>query len=107
MEYKNIFIDFNDEEWRKERLKKIVDEIYLTLPIYEINKIDIIEDVKGTILFYWHIYPTQFNKNIIDVIVYEDNEACNVKHYKNKCSCHSLPQKEDDEIKKYIKSQSI
>lgn len=106
MEYKNVFLDYNDEEWRLNRLKDIVDEIYLTLPIYEINKIDTIEDIKGTLFFYWHSAPTLINRNLIDIIAY-DNVGCIVKHYKNKCGCYSPPQKEDPEIKEYIKSLTI
>lgn len=109
MEYRNIFIDFNDEIWRLTRLKNIVDEIYLTLPEEEILKINSIEDVKGTIIFYWNHKPFQMSKDLAETIAYED-DACNVKHFKSqiKCACcNAKPQKEDEEIIKYIKSLSI
>lgn len=110
MEYKNIFIDYDDEIWRQSRLKCIIDEIYLTLPKDEILKINSIEDVKGTIIFYWNHKPNEMSKNLINIIAYDDNDACNVKHFKSQnkcCCCNAKPQQEDEEIIKYIKSLSI
>lgn len=109
MEYKNIFIDFNDEIWRLNRLKNIVDEIHLTLPKEEILKINSIEDIKGTIIFYWDHKPNEMSKNLVNIIAYDDNDACNVKHFKSQnnqrliCACcNNPPQKEDEEIKEYL-----
>ena len=105
MEYRNIFIEFNDEIWRKCRLELIIDEIYLTLPKEEILKINTIEDIKGTIIFYWNDIPFQMSKDLVEIIAYEDNDASFVKHFKShiKCNCcNAPPQEEDPEIKEYL-----
>lgn len=111
MDYKGVYLMCNQEEWRINRLKKIVDEILSTIPKEERILLEGIEDIKGEIKTFWREKITLMSKKLVEIICYDDNDACDAKLYVNHlntiCGCNQKPQKEDDEIKKYIKSLTI
>jgi transposase-like protein len=114
--YKDIILSYNDEEWRLNRLKSLIDfldedpqkkypDITQTL-----DKIDEIEDDKGILNIYYGIRLTTYEKLYIKHIWQEENEHI-VKFIKyiekvespTFCPhCSQPPQKEDEEIKEYL-----
>lgn len=106
MHYNNIKLIYNDEEFRLVRLKKVVDELYETIPPDYIVMIKKLEDIKGNLNVYWIEKPSIFFKTIINSlwmdhyefhvnhIILDPNDFC-------KC-CNSPPNKEDPEITKYL-----
>jgi len=104
--YKQIILKF-DDEFRKERLIKVIDELYNMISIDYILIIESLEDIKGTLNISWLETPSLFYKEIINSLWMEQNED-NVKHIENYCKCcNSKPQQEDQEIKDYFKYLNI
>jgi hypothetical protein len=107
--YKQIILKF-DDEFRKERLINLIDELYNMVSIDYILIIESLEDIKGTLNISWLETPSLFYKAIINSLWMEQNED-NVKHIIKeevcKC-CNSKPQQgEDQEIKDYFKYLEI
>lgn len=105
MQYKNINLIYYDEKFRLNRLQSVVDEIYNTIPNNYIYVIKSLEDTKGTLKVIWKEEPSLFFKNLINIIwydnpCYEDSEVEHIILSK----AIKQPQKEDPEIKKYLKS---
>jgi hypothetical protein len=103
--YKQIILKF-DDEFRKQRLIKLIDELYNMIPIDYILIIESLEDIKGTLNISWLEIPTLFFKEIINSLWMEQDEY-NVKHIiktEGHCKCcNSKHQQEDEEIKDYFK----
>ena len=111
MFYKDIIIKYDDEEFRKNRLIKVIDEIYNTVPHDYIVMIKKLVDIKGELNVYWMEKPSNFYKMIINSI-WMDNYECHVNHIiidpdEYCCHCNAPPQKEDPEIKAYIDSKEF
>jgi hypothetical protein len=103
--YKQIILKF-DEEFRKERLINLIDELYKMILIDDILIIESLEDIKGTLNISWLKPPSLFYKEIINSLWMDQNED-NVKHIikeKDCKCCNSKPQQEDQEIKEYLYS---
>jgi hypothetical protein len=105
MIYKNIIIKYDDEEFRRTRLIKIIDELEEDFKRDPSELIMKLEDNKGTLNIYWFIKVSSFLKNVVNSI-WMDNYEFNTKHIiSNYCPCcNAPPQKEDPEIKEYLNS---
>ena len=103
MIYKNIIIKYDDEEFRRIRLIKIIDELEEDFKRDPSELIMKLEDNKGTLKIYWFIKVSSFLKNVVNSI-WMDNYEFNTKHLiSNYCPCcNAQPQKEDETIKNYI-----
>jgi len=108
--YKQIILKFNGEQFRKERLIKLINEFEETTTM-DVNitegLIDEIEDDKGLLKIYWTIEPTILFKYTMEDIWTKLLYEINVKHIiktEKKCKCcNSKPEQEDEEIKEYFK----
>lgn len=111
MLYKNILIKYDDEEFRKNRLIKIIDELYNTIPVDYIVMIKKIVDIKGQLNVYWIEKPSNFYKMIINSMwmdLYEFHVNHIIIDTDNFCPCcNAPPQKEDPEIKEYLNSYNL
>lgn len=113
--YKDIKLFFNDESWRYDRLKSVVDFLEDKPHILEdetptIEKIVELEDDKGTLKIYIIARLSDYEKFWIKWI-WEDNNEKKVKFIKyikrapspTFCPhCSKEPQIEDEEIKQYF-----
>jgi hypothetical protein len=99
--YKDIILTYNDEEWRLNRLKLLIDFLNEIPPL---RKIAELEDDKGILNVYYYTRLSDYEKLWIKHIWQEENEHI-VKFIKVKefCPhCSQPPQKEDEEIKEYL-----
>jgi hypothetical protein len=106
--YKDIILTYNDEQWRLNRLKSVIDfldedpqkkypDITQTL-----DKIAELEDDKGILNVYSLSRLSDYEKLWFKWI-WQDNNEHIVKFKKYICShCSNPPQKEDEEIKEYL-----
>jgi hypothetical protein len=102
--YKDIILSYNDEEWRLNRLKLVIDFITFGCEIPPLRKIAQLEDDKGILNVYYYTRLSDYEKLWIKHIWQEENEHI-VKFIKVKefCPhCSQPPQKEDEEIKEYL-----
>jgi hypothetical protein len=108
MIYKNIIIKYDDEEFRRIRLIKIIDELEEDFKRDPSELIMKLEDNKGTLKIYWFIKVSSFLKNVVNSI-WMDNYEFNTKHIiSNYCPCcNASTQIEDKEIKEYLDSIQI
>jgi len=110
--YKNIILSYNDEKWRLNRLKSVIDYLdedpnkNYTDITQTLDKIDEIEDDKGILNIYYGIRLTTYEKLYIKHIWHEENENI-VKFIKyiekidspTFCPhCSELPKPKDDEL---------
>lgn len=109
MLYKKVILSYNDEEFRKQRLIKLIDEFNETTTINMHNMIIKLEDNKGLLKVHWIKEPLILFKFAIEDIwsklLYEDNVIHIIEPTDDgdcKC-CNNPPQKEDEEIKDYFK----
>ena len=75
--YKDIILSYNDEEWRLNRLKSVIDFFFLEEAPKYINilhKIYKLEDDKGILNIYYTIKLTDYEKICIKYIWHEENE---------------------------------
>lgn len=102
--YKDIIIDYNDEEFRLTRLKKIIDELHETIPPDYIIMIHKIKDDKGTLNIYWNEKPSLFYKMVINSLWmdYYEFHTNHIIIYDDCPCCSKPPQKENQEIKEYL-----
>jgi hypothetical protein len=105
--YKDIILSYNDEEWRLNRLKLVIDFLNEIPPL---RKIAELEDDKGILNVYYETRLSTYEKLWIKWIWQEENEHI-VKFIKyieridspTFCPhCSQPPQKEDEEIKEYL-----
>jgi len=97
--YKNIILSYNDEEWRLNRLKSVIDFLDITPTL---DKIFELEDDKGILNVYYETRLSDYEKLWFKWI-WQDNNENIVKFKKYICPhCSKLPQKEDEEIKEYL-----
>jgi hypothetical protein len=103
MIYKNIKLNYNDEDWRKNRLIRIIDELNNDFGRDPVELIKELEDDKGTLKIYWLFEVSIFLKNVVNSI-WMDNHEFHTKHIIiDSCACCNAPiQKECEEIKNYI-----
>lgn len=108
MIYKNIIIKYDDEDFRRKRLIKVIDELEEDFKRDPSELIMKLEDNKGTLTIYWLIKVSLFLKNVVNSI-WMDNYEFNTKHIiSNFCPCcNATPQKEDPEIKEYLDSKEF
>jgi hypothetical protein len=109
MLYNKIILLYNDEDFRKQRLIKLIDDFNDTVTINMHNMINKLEDNKGTLKVHWIKEPLILFKFTIEDIwsklLYEDNVIHIIESTNEgdcKC-CNNPPQKEDEEIKDYFK----
>jgi hypothetical protein len=104
--YKDIILNYNDDDWRQNRLKSVID----FLDESTLKKIEELEDDKGILNVYYRIRLTTYEKLYIKHIWQEENEHI-VKFIKyiekvespTFCPhCSKEPQIEDEEIKQYF-----
>jgi hypothetical protein len=96
--YKDIILSYNDEEWRLNRLKLLIDFLNEIPPL---RKIAELEDDKGILNVYCYTRLSDYEKLWIKHIWQEENEHI-VKFIKVKefCPhCSQPPQKEDDNLR--------
>ena len=108
--YKQIILKF-DDEFRKERLIKLINEFEETTTLDANKMIEQIEDDKGLLKIYWNIEPSILFKYTMEDIWTKLLYETKVKHIIKidsycKC-CNSKPQQEDQEIKDYLKYLNI
>ncbi len=107
MLYKDIIIKYDDEEWRKNRLIKIIDELANDFGREPAELIKKLEDDKSTLKIYWLYKVSPFLINVVNS-AWMDNYEYHTNHIIIKdedifCPCCSAPpQKEDETIKNYI-----
>lgn len=107
--YRNIKLFYNDEEWRKQRLIKVVDELYNLIPYDYIIMIMTLKDIKGELNIHWKEAPSNFYKMIINSM-WQDLYEFHTNHIileddDDNCPCCKAPiNKECQEIKDYLKS---
>jgi len=106
--YKDIILSYNDEEWRLNRLKSVVDFLeddpdkkydYITPTL---DKIFELEDDKGILNVYYETRLSTYEKLWFKWI-WQDNNENIVIFKKYICPhCSQPPQKEDEEVKEYL-----
>jgi hypothetical protein len=103
MFYKDIIIKYDDEEFRKQRLIKVINEMCNDFGREPKELIRKLEDDKGTLNIYWLCKVSIFLKNVVNSI-WMDNHELHTNHIiLEQCACcNAPPQKEDETIKNYI-----
>jgi len=111
--YKDIILSYNDEQWRLNRLKSLIDfldEAPKPKETTTLKKIAELEDDKGILNVYSLSRLSDYEKLWIKWI-WQDNDEHIVKFIKyiqkvespTFCPyCSQPPQKEDEEIKEYL-----
>ncbi len=106
--YKDIILTYNDEQWRLNRLKSVIDFITFGCEAPKpketttLEKIAELEDDKGILNIYYETRLSDYEKLWIKWI-WQDNNEHIVKFKKYICPhCSQPPQKEDEEIKEYL-----
>lgn len=111
--YKDIVIDYNHEQWRRNRLESVIDFLdnnnFLPDETPTLKKIIKLEDDKGILNIYYEssLRLSNYEKLYIKRIWQEENENI-VKFikYNNNSTfcphCTKAPQIEDEEIKQYF-----
>jgi hypothetical protein len=108
--YKDIILSYNDEEWRLNRLKSVIDFITFGYEIPPLEKIAELKDDKGILNVYYETRLSTYEKLWFKWIWQEENENI-VKFIKyiekvespTFCPhCSQPPQKEDEEVKEYL-----
>jgi hypothetical protein len=103
MIYKNIILKYDDEDFRKERLIRVIDELEEDFGRAPSELIRKLEDDKGTLIIYWLFKVSTFLKNVVNS-TWMDNHEFHTKHkIIDACACCNAPiQKESQEIKDYL-----
>jgi hypothetical protein len=100
--YKDIILSYNDEEWRLNRLKSVIDFITFGYEIPPLEKIAELEDDKGILNVYYETRLSTYEKLWFKWI-WQDNNENIVIFKKYICPhCSQPPQKEDEEVKEYL-----